>query len=50
MYVDLGKSTVFFLPRISGNDIKHGMLSEATNGIILSGYFYAAKCGNLLGR
>jgi len=38
------------MPRISGNIIKYGIFSEAINGIILSGYFYAAKCGNLLGR
>jgi len=46
----LGKNRVFFLWRISGNDKKYGIFSEAINGIILSGYFYAAKCENLLGR
>jgi len=48
--INLGESTVFILRRISGNDKKHGIFSKAINGIILSGYFYAAKCGNLLGR
>jgi len=48
--INLGENTIFFLSRISGNDKKHGIFSEAINGIILSGYFYSAKCGKLLGR
>jgi len=44
------QKTFFFLRRIAGIEINDGIFYEAINSSILSGYFYAAKCGNLLGR
>ena len=34
----------FFLPKISRNESKYANYLEGKNGLIISAYFYAAKC------